>query len=90
MIMFPDQNAGNNHNMYRDRQQILWKVGRVQVFGNKSKDQNSVQEEVKIRLKSGNACYHSVQNIFFSSLLSKSIKIKVYRTMILATTKLAH
>ena len=35
------------------------------------------------RLKSGNACYHSVQNLFSSSLLSKNLKIKIYRTVIL-------
>jgi hypothetical protein len=33
--------------------------------------------------KSGNACYHSVQNILSSSLLSKNVKIKIYRTTIL-------
>ena len=60
------------------------------MFGNNSKDQNSVQEEVKSGMKSGNAFYHSVQNILFSSLLSKNIKFKVYRTMILAAMKLAH
>jgi len=32
---------------------------------------------------SGNACYHSLQNIFFSSLLSKNLKTKIYRTIIL-------
>ena len=32
---------------------------------------------------SGNACYHSVQNILSSSLLSKSLKITIYRTIIL-------
>ena len=37
--------------------------------------QNSIQEEIKSRLKSGNACYYSVQNIYSSSLLSKKIKI---------------
>jgi hypothetical protein len=37
----------------------------------------------KGRLKSGNACYHSVQNILSSSLLSKNLKIKIYRTIIL-------
>ena len=31
----------------------------------------------------GNACYHSVQNFWSSSLLSKNIKIKIYRTIIL-------
>jgi hypothetical protein len=27
--------------------------------------QNSIQEKIKSRLKSGNACYHSVQNLLF-------------------------
>ena len=45
-------------------------------------DQNSFQEEIKSRLKSGKACYHSVQNILSSSLLSKNIKIKIYRSII--------
>ena len=46
-------------------------------------NQNSVQDEIKIRLKSRNACYHSVQNLLPSSLLSKNLKIKIYRTIIL-------
>ena len=46
-------------------------------------NQNSTEEEIKSRLKSGNACYHSVQNLLSSSLLSKNIKIKIYRTIIL-------
>jgi len=37
--------------------------------------QNSIQEEIKSRFKSGNACWHSVQNLWSSSLLSKRIKI---------------
>ena len=45
--------------------------------------QNSFQEELKSRLKLGNACYHSVQNLLSSSLLSKNLKIKIYRTIIL-------
>jgi len=42
-------------------------------------NQNSIQEEIKSRMKSGNACYHSVQNI----LSSKNINIKIYRSIIL-------
>jgi len=42
-----------------------------------------MQEEIKRRLKSGNACCHSVQNRLSSSLLSKNLKIKIYRTIIL-------
>ena len=34
-------------------------------------------------MKSGNAYYHSVQNLLSSSLLSKNLKIKIYRTIIL-------
>ena len=44
---------------------------------------NSIQEEIKRRLKLGNACYYSVQNFLSSSLLSKKLKIKIYRTIIL-------
>ena len=39
--------------------------------------------EIKSRLKLGNACYHSVQNLLSSSFLSKTLKIKIYRTIIL-------
>jgi len=38
----------------------------------------SIQEEIKSRLKVGNACYDSVQNLLSSSLLSKKLKIKIY------------
>ena len=38
---------------------------------------------MKNRWQSGNACYHSVQNVLSSSLLPKNIKFKIYRTIIL-------
>ena len=41
------------------------------------------QKEIKGRLTSGNACYYSAQNLLSSSLLSKKLKIKIYRTIIL-------
>jgi len=40
--------------------------------------QNSIQKEIKSRLKLENACYYSVQNLLSSSLLSKNLKIKIY------------
>jgi hypothetical protein len=43
----------------------------------------SIQEEIKGRLKSGNAFYHSAQSCLSSGLLSKNIKIKTYRNIIL-------
>ena len=46
-------------------------------------NENSIQKEIKSRLKLGNACYHSLQNLLSSSFLSKNLKIKIYRTIIL-------
>ena len=46
-------------------------------------DQNSIQEEIKSRLNSGNYFSHSVQNCLSSSLLSKNLKIKLYIIIIL-------
>jgi len=46
-------------------------------------NQNCIREEIKSGLNSGNACYHSVQNILSSGLLSINLKIKIYRTIIL-------
>jgi len=46
-------------------------------------NQNSIAEEIKSRLRSGSACYHSVQNLLSSRLLSNNLKIKIYRTVIL-------
>jgi hypothetical protein len=43
---------------------------------------NLIQEEIKNRFSSGNACYHSVQNPLSYRLLSKNVKIN-YRTIIL-------
>jgi len=58
-------------------------VEEFKYLGTTLTDQNSIQEEIKSRLKSGNACYYSVHNIFSSSLLSKNLKTKIYRNIIL-------
>ena len=50
-------------------------IERVEEFkylGTTLTNQNSIQEEIKSRLRSGNACYHSAQNFLSSSLLSKN------------------
>jgi hypothetical protein len=52
-------------------------------LGTTLKKRNSIHEEINSRLKSGNACYHSVQNLLPSRLLSKNTKTGVYRTIIL-------
>jgi hypothetical protein len=54
----------------------------VQIFGNNFNKSEYIHE-MKSRLKSGNACSHSVQDLLSSSLLSRNLKIKKYRTVIL-------
>ena len=46
-------------------------------------NQNSIRDEIKCRLKAGNSCYYSVQKLLSSRLLSKNLKIKIYKTIIL-------
>jgi hypothetical protein len=58
-------------------------VEEFKYLGTTLTNQNFIQEEVKGRLKLGNACYYSVQNLLSSRLLSKNLKIRIFRTIIL-------
>ena len=59
------------------------KISNIYIYlGRYLPNQNTIREEIKGRLKLGNACYHSVQNLS-SSLLSKNLKTEIYRTLIL-------
>jgi hypothetical protein len=58
-------------------------VAKIKYFGKTVTDQNYMQEEIKSRLNSGNACYHSVQSLLTSRLLSRNVKVKIYETIIL-------
>jgi hypothetical protein len=56
------------------------RVEQFKYLGTTLMNQNSILEEMKDKSKSVHACYHSVQNLLLSSLLSTSIQIKIYRT----------
>ena len=45
-------------------------------------NQNSIQDEIKCRLKAGNSCHYSVQTLLYSRLLSKNWKLKIYKTIL--------
>jgi len=59
------------------------RVEEFKYLGTNLTNQNSIAEEIKSRLRSGGACYRSVQNLLSSRLLSKNLKIKIYRIIIL-------
>ena len=75
-----DQNAGRIHSVRMDNS-TFESVEEFKYLGTTLTNQNSIPEEIKSRLRSGNACYHSVQNLLSSRLLSKYLKIKIYRTI---------
>ena len=82
MVMSRDQNAGQSHSVKYDNSS-LERVEKFKYLGTTLTNQNSIQEEIKSRLRSGNVCYQLVQNLLSSSLLSKYFNIKIYRTIIL-------
>ena len=75
--MHEDDKSIKNDNGYLER------VEEFKYLGTTLRNQNSIQEEIKSRLKVGNACFHSEQNLLSSSLLSKNLKIKIHKTIIL-------
>jgi hypothetical protein len=63
MVMSRDQNAGQNGNIQIGNESFET-VEQFKYLGGTLTNQNSIHAEINSRLKSGNACYHSVQNLF--------------------------
>ena len=82
MDMSRDQNAGRSHSIKTDNSSFE-RVEQFECLKTTLMNQNSIHEEFKSKFKKGNACSNSVQNRLSSSLLTKNIKIKIYRITIL-------
>ena len=76
MVMSGDQDAGRSRSIKTDNSSLA-RVEEFKYLGTTLTNQNSIQEEIKRRLKSGNACYYSAQNLMSSSILFKNLKIKI-------------
>ena len=81
IVMSRELNAGRSHSIKIDNSSFE-RVEEFKYMGTHLTNQIYFQEEIKSRLKSGNACYHSAQNLFSSSYLSKNLKIKICRSII--------
>jgi len=75
MVMFGDQIRGKSHNIKIDNSS-LERVKQFKYLGTTLTNQNSIQEEIKSRFKSGNAYCHSVQNLLSSSLLFINLTLR--------------
>jgi hypothetical protein len=72
------QNVGQNRDT-KIANRSFGNLSQFKYLGTTVTNQNLIQVEIKRRLNSGNACYHSVQN----GLLPKNVKIRIYKTIIL-------
>jgi len=82
MVTSRDQNAGRIQSVRMDNS-TFERVEEFKYLGTTLTNQNSIPEEIKRRMRSENACYHLVQKLLSSRLLSKNLKIKINRTIIL-------
>jgi hypothetical protein len=81
MLLSRHQNVGQNRDIKKANRSFE-NVSQFKYLGMTVTNQNLIQEEIKRRLNSGNACHHSVQNLLSSRLLSKKLKnfkIRIYR-----------
>jgi hypothetical protein len=74
MLLSHHQNAGQNYDI-KIANGCFENVAKFRYLGTTVTNQNLIPEEIKRRLNLGNACYHSVQNLLSSRLLSKYIKV---------------
>jgi hypothetical protein len=81
MIMSRHPNSGQNQNI-RIANESFENVAKFKFLGTTLTNQNDIHDEIKTRLNSGNACYYSVQNLLSFRLISKNLKIKIYKTVI--------
>jgi sorting nexin-29 len=71
ILVSRDQIAGQNREI-KIGSRSFGNVSQFKYLGTTVTNQNLIQEEIKRGLNSGNACYHSVQNLLSSRLLSKT------------------
>ncbi|KAJ4449132.1 hypothetical protein ANN_00527 [Periplaneta americana] len=82
MIMSRDQNIVRNGNI-KIGDLSFEEVEKFKYLEATVTNINDTRGEIKRRINMGNACYYSVEKLLSSSLLSKNLKVRIYKTVIL-------
>jgi hypothetical protein len=82
LLMSRYQKAGQRHSIPTENRSFEY-VAKFKYLGRTLTDQNCIHKEIKSRLNLGNTCYHSVQRLLSSRLLSSNVKVKIYKTVIM-------
>jgi hypothetical protein len=82
MLVPHEQNARQNQDI-KIGNRPLENLSQFKYLETTVTNQNLIQDEIKKRQNSSNACYHSGQNLLSSRMLSKNVKVKIYKNIIL-------
>jgi hypothetical protein len=80
-LMSRSQKIGQKHSI-KVANRSFEDMAKFKYLGRTRTEKNWMHEEIKSRLDSGNVCYHSVQSILSSCLLSGNVKVKIHKTII--------
>jgi hypothetical protein len=82
MLMSRSQKIGQKHSI-KIANRSFEDVANFRYLGTTLTGKNCMHKDIKSRLNSGNACYHLIQSVLSSHLLSRNTEVKIYKTIIL-------
>jgi hypothetical protein len=83
MLLSRHQNIGRNRDI-KIANRSFGNVSQFKYLGTTVTNRNLILEKIEKKSNSDNACYHSVQKLLSSHLLSKEVNIRIYKTIILS------
>ena len=82
MLTSRHQNVIQNQNIVQNENLSFEKVEKFKYLGVTVTNTNDIGEEIKRRINMDNACYYSLKKMLSFHLLSKKLKVNIYKTII--------